>query len=332
MVRDTASHAAIRLTQQWQVEEGATRPATRPNLVAQNPHRSSLLLAVHNSVKHHSPPPSSANVPMMCSVTSGSLWESMERQSAHDAQHAAGAILRAAEPKAAQPHGQTDHSTSGFPLLNVSWEATHQRFECPPHATIMPIRVYPGSAGQIVNSGGIWDLRTGARSAMRTGCPAPKTLSHTTDSLPPPWRWKLRKRTGVSQCQTSIHALSVVSTQSCRQLSSATARNLPTVSNYDNSGDSVVISMFAFSQMDAKTSHKSTEFLGGIHRSTLDDSLFVPNVLNRNAQCSYCWFRVGAEDHLLPSPSSQVFDHNRCCVSSWPLPHTDCCHQAESNF
>ena len=55
-------------------------------------------------------------------------------------------------------------------------------------------------------------------------------------------------------------------------------------------------------------------------------------MLNRNAQCSHWWFTVDAEDHLLPSPSSQMFDHRLDNVSSWSLCfHTTCCHHAGSN-
>ena len=66
------------------------------------------------------------------------------------------------------------------------------------------------------------------------------------------------------------------------------------------------------SQVDTKTPHQPTDFLvrvlnqahpgWGILRSTLDDSLFAPGVLNRNANC---WFAIDAEDHLFPPHASK---------------------------
>ena len=49
-------------------------------------------------------------------------------------------------------------------------------------------------------------------------------------------------------------------------------------------------------------------------------------------QCTDCRFAIDAEDYLLTSSCSQVFDHSRDYESSWPLfLHADCRHHAESN-
>ena len=93
-------------------------------------------------------------------------------------------------------------------------------------------------------------------------------------------------------------------------------------------------------QVDAKASHKPTEFLinvlseahrwRGVLGSTLDDSFLAPGVLYCYAQCTDCQFAIDAKEHLLPSPCSQVFDHRRDHVCSCSLLCADCRHHAES--
>ena len=94
-------------------------------------------------------------------------------------------------------------------------------------------------------------------------------------------------------------------------------------------------------KVDANASHQPTELLVHVLNrqlmarnawSTLDDRIFTPDVMCCHAKCADRGLAVDAEDHLLPSPDSQVLENRRDHTGCKPLfLYADCRHHAKSD-